>query len=366
MKIFPIIEQKTISHISHRAMSLIIKPTEKCNFKCTFCSSTYITDDKHLLLDIEKIKLFLQKYPNTDTIIVNGGDPMMVPIRYYHELLKYLDDNNLSTIVSLTSNLWPFKQNPNKWLPILKHPKVRCLTSFNYGNERLKHDLTPFTEKEFWALQKQFQDLVGYKLDFISVITNNNYHEAIKHVELAKEMDVNCKLNYVNVSGNAKDLLLKAKIYKLYIDVYKQGLWPWEFNTQQMMKIMSTRVSVCPISRNCDEGIRALQPSGDYYSCGSFGDDFEYQIDFDQEIFGSRIATPLQEDPQLDTMNDWCYGCSLFHLCNGCKKAIKDHKRMNQTKTHCEMMKTLEEDILTINKENRSIVPPIFKESEEF
>jgi molybdenum cofactor biosynthesis enzyme MoaA len=25
-------------------MELIIKPTEKCNFKCTFCSSTHLTE----------------------------------------------------------------------------------------------------------------------------------------------------------------------------------------------------------------------------------------------------------------------------------------------------------------------------------
>ena len=27
-------------------MDLIIKPTELCNFKCTFCSSTQLTNEK--------------------------------------------------------------------------------------------------------------------------------------------------------------------------------------------------------------------------------------------------------------------------------------------------------------------------------
>jgi len=86
-------------------MDLIIKPTERCNFKCTFCSSTHITEDKTAELDHDYIFKFLKRYPETQTIIVNGGDPLMMSPEYYWEIIEHLDEINSSATVSFTSNL---------------------------------------------------------------------------------------------------------------------------------------------------------------------------------------------------------------------------------------------------------------------
>ncbi len=72
-------------------MDLIIKPTERCNFKCTFCSSTHITEDKSLELDLEYVYTFLKRYPETKTIIVNGGDPLMMDPSYYWKIIEHLE-----------------------------------------------------------------------------------------------------------------------------------------------------------------------------------------------------------------------------------------------------------------------------------
>ena len=109
-------------------MDLIIKPTELCNFKCTFCSSTKLVDDKAAKLDLMKIYQFLDRFPDTQTIIVNGGDPLMMDPQYYREIIKYCDDNNLPANISLTTNLWPFYKNPNKWLDIFQNPRVGIAT----------------------------------------------------------------------------------------------------------------------------------------------------------------------------------------------------------------------------------------------
>ena len=68
-------------------MELIIKPTELCNFKCTFCSSTRIAAHKSDLLSHDYIFRFLKRFPQTKTIIVNGGDPLMVDPSYYLSLI---------------------------------------------------------------------------------------------------------------------------------------------------------------------------------------------------------------------------------------------------------------------------------------
>jgi radical SAM protein with 4Fe4S-binding SPASM domain len=340
-------------------MDLIIKPTERCNFKCTFCSSTYITDDKTADLDHEYIFRFLERFPETNTIIVNGGDPLMMPPEYYWKIIEHLDKINSPATISFTSNLWPFYKNPDKWTELFNHPRMGVTTSFQYGGGRLKGDLSEFSEEDFWAVSDMMLDRVGYRPDFISVITEENEHTAIKNVELAKKMNVVCKLNYALSSGppvKFKDIIMGqegkpymlAKIYEIYVKIWKQGLTQWEYNTQQMVKRLSTGATTCPQNRNCDAGIRTLQPTGDYYSCGAFGDDRIYNIDFEKEMSGPKVF-PLKFQPEIQSLKQACFSCPMFEICNGCKKTIKDLKDYNMVEEHCFKMKSLAPDIIESN-----------------
>ena len=347
-------------------MDLIIKPTEKCNFKCTFCSSTHITEDKALELDHQYIFDFLKRYPETKTIIVNGGDPLMMDPDYYWKLIDHLDTIKSEATISFTSNLWPFYKNPNKWKELFNHPRLGITTSFQYGGGRLKGDLSEFTEEDFWKCSDAMLEHCGYRPDFISVITNENEKDAIKNVELAKRMGVECKLNYAFSSGppvkfkniimgqEAKPYLL-ADIYEIYVEIWKRGLTDWEYNTKQMVKRLRGEGTTCPQNRDCDSGIRTLQPSGDYYSCGAFGDDRLYPINFKDEMNGVK-QYPIKFEPSLQTMTDDCYTCPMFVICNGCRKTIKDHKDYGITMTHCTKMKTLASDIIDSNKNSKNAI----------
>lgn len=340
-------------------MDLIIKPTEKCNFKCTFCSSTHITEDKTAELDLQYVYDFLKRFPETNTIIVNGGDPLMMNPQYYWDIIKHLDEIGSHATISFTSNLWPFLKNPNKWKELFNHPRMGVTTSFQYGGGRLKGDLSEFTEEDFWKTSDAMLEHCGYRPDFISVITEENQHDAIKNVELAKKMGVECKLNYAFSSGppvkfkgiimgqEGKPYML-SDIYEIYVEIWKRGLSDWEFNTKQMMKRLVGKATCCPQNRECDSGIRTLQPSGDYYSCGAFGDDREYPINFKEEMNGPKVF-PIKNIAELQTMTDDCYSCPMFEICNGCKKTIKDHKIYNIATAHCKKMKTLAPDILKAN-----------------
>lgn len=343
-------------------MDLIIKPTEKCNFKCTFCSSTSITEDKTAELDLNYVYRFLERYPNTNTIIVNGGDPLMMNPTYYWKIIEWLDQKDYRTSISFTSNLWAFYKNPNKWKDLFNNPRMGITTSFQYGGGRLKGDLTEFSEEDFWKVSDAMLEHCGYRPGFISVITEENEHLAIKNVELAKQMDVECKLNYAFSSGppvkfkgiimgqEGKPYML-SDIYEIYLEVWRRELFPWEFNTKQMMKRLVGNASTCPQNRDCDSGIRVLQPSGDYYSCGAFGDDRQFPIDFETEMKGQKVF-PIRNVIELQTMTDSCYTCPMFQICNGCRKTIKDHKDHGLTEKHCKKMKTLAEEIIIANSLN--------------
>lgn len=379
-------------------MDLILKPTQACGWKCGFCSSTSISEKNSDILDHKYIFDFLDRFPDTRNIIVNGGDPLVMSPEYYWGILEYVDSHNLQTTLSFTSNLWDFKKHPNKWKDIFLHSRVGVSTSFQYdppGQGRLKPDYTNYTEEDFIEITELFAHHIGYKPDFISVVTSNNEHLAIKNVELAKRLSnggipstsfnqkktwVECKLNYANSSGppiwntdkngNLKkmgqkdDPYSKSSMYKTYIQIYNQDLYHWEYNTKQMMKVIKDngKSTTCPLNRKCDEGIRCLQPTTNritgeskieskYYSCGAFGDDQDKSIDYNKEIYGKEFFTPLQDDINLFSLKKSCMGCPSFPLCNGCSKYIKDSKNKGGEfiESHCKEMKKLAPEILKIN-----------------
>jgi radical SAM protein with 4Fe4S-binding SPASM domain len=344
-------------------MDLIVKPTELCNFKCTFCSSSKITEnDNTAQLDLLKIFRFLDRYPDTQTIIVNGGDPLMMDPKYYMDIIEFLDKNNYPASISLTTNLWPFYKKPEKWLEVFQHPRVGIATSFQYGGGRLKGDFTEFTEEDFWKCSDAVLKYCGYRPGFIAVIVEENEDTVIKTVELAKKMDVVCKVNYAMASGSQSAPYVKGKMYKHYVDIWRAGLADWEHNTQTMMKKLKGHATICPVNRDCDAGIRTLQPEGDYYSCGAFGDDMDKAIDFEREMAG-EFFTPLREDIHLNNLKESCFTCPMFQICNGCRKTVKDLKEHNLVEEHCLSMKSIAADIIEANGMTGQLIPtPYVKE----
>lgn len=344
-------------------MDLIVKPTELCNFKCTFCSSSKITENNNTAqLDLLKIFRFLDRYPDTQTIIVNGGDPLMMDPKYYMDIIEFLDKNNYPASISLTTNLWPFYKKPEKWLEVFQNPRVGIATSFQYGGGRLKGDFTEFTEEDFWKCSDAVLKYCGYRPGFIAVIVEENEDTVIKTVELAKKMDVVCKVNYAMASGEQSAPYVKGKMYKGYVDIWKAGLADWEHNTQAMMVKLKGHSTTCPVNRDCDAGIRTLQPEGDYYSCGAFGDDMDKAIDFEREMAG-EFFTPLREDLHLNNLKQSCFTCPMFQICNGCRKTVKDLKEHNLVEEHCLHMKSIAEDIIEANGMTGQLTPtPYVKE----
>lgn len=304
---------------------------------------------------------------------------MMKP-DYYWRIIDWLDAKEYNTSIALTTNLWPFYKKPKMWTPLFNHDRIGVTTSFNYGDGRLKGDGSLFSADDFWRCSDAMLEHCGYRPDFIAVMTELNDWAAIKNVELAVEMSeghepqgtllnlnrekvgVECKLNYAMSSGDQDTPYLLAKIYKTYVDIWQRGLAPWEFNTRQMIKRLQGGSTTCPQNRKCDEGIRTLQPSGDYYSCGAFGDDKEMPIDFAYEMQGG-FATPLQDSIELSSMKQACWTCPMFDICNGCRKTIKDFKRHGVVEAHCQMMKTIAPQILAANGMSDVEVTPYIDES---
>ena len=387
-----------------RSLDLILKISEICNFKCSFCSSTTLGESESDYLDIQYVFDFLHRFPNTNTIIINGGEPILKQhLSFYVKLIDFLDKNNYRASIAITSNLWDFFKNPDRWIELFKNPRVGVTTSFQYNNPaypntgRLKPNFEHYTEADFWKISDLFLDKIGYRPDFISVIDETNCHLAIKNVELAKKMSnnniptgfnsetktaVECKLNYVMKSGPIKYYTKKdgtvikqgaadssfvmGEIYKIHVEIWKLGLFPWEHSTKEMMKVLkdSGKSTICPLNRSCDSGIRVLNPTSNktsgkssvinrYFSCPAFSDklDSVASIDYQKEIKEGDFFTPLQKTSNLNSLKKSCYFCPLFNICNGCRSTISDFKQKGGEviEKHCQIMKSLAPDILKSN-----------------
>jgi radical SAM protein with 4Fe4S-binding SPASM domain len=340
-------------------MNLIIKPTVNCNFKCTFCSSTKLSEEAKDIVELVDIESFLHRFPETSTIIVNGGDPLMMPPQYYWDIIAILDRLGMDTTLAFTTNLWAFYKKPEMWTDLFKHERVGVTTSFQYGDKRLKGDGEVFTDQDFLKISNLFLERVGYRPDFIAVIDQDNVDTVMRTVKMARYLGIEAKINYVSASGpevNNRGVVMgsynnfytQADMYEQYLEIHDAGLGEFEYNTKQMVRRLKHGNTTCPLSRNCDSGIRALQPGQNYYSCGSFGDDNEHPIDFQREMAG-EFFTPLQQVAELDSMKQACYECPMFSICNGCRKTIADTKRFGLTEYHCKKMKSLAPRIIEAN-----------------
>ena len=71
-------------------MELIINPTNRCNFDCTFCSAYNLPKG-----DIDRKRLYNYikcKRDEINIIIFNGGDPLMMEPEFYTNIIELTKD----------------------------------------------------------------------------------------------------------------------------------------------------------------------------------------------------------------------------------------------------------------------------------
>jgi MoaA/NifB/PqqE/SkfB family radical SAM enzyme len=333
-------------------MQLIVKPTKRCNFDCTFCCAP--PDGINSEITTDDIIKFLKRYPDTNTIIINGGDPLMMPPSYYQTLIDYVRLHHPGLIISLSTNLWDFYKHPDKWTPIFKQDDVITIsTSFQYGEGRRVKAGMPFTEELFTKVIEKFKEHVGYVPFFICAIDESNEDSMMKVVELAARIGAKCRVNPMMKSGRQGKPYPFSKMFKFWLEVIDKGLSDIEFNSKQLRNY-STKLSTCPIpyKRQCDTYIRALSPGYHYHTCSAFNDDHvedegAYDIDWEADMRGEDQGTPLKKSKELLALKDECLTCPLFKFCNGCYKYIKDAKEQGEKfiEEHCQEMKSMQSEL---------------------
>lgn len=333
-----------------KGMCLILKPTELCNWKCDYCSSTNLVEDKAEKLPLEMVFKFLDRFPKTQGIFVVGGDPLMMPPSYYEKLLAYIEEKNLETNVIITSNLWDFYIRPEKWLHLFKRPNFEVGTSFQYGLERKISKDRPLTEELFVKIYNKYFDLMGEPLYFLSVIDDTNEHRALDNVRLAKSLGTQCTLTWAVSSGKQHKPFLSAKMFKLYMDIYAEGLHDYEKTVFDLVKKVGGLGVACPMNRGCGHWMRSLNPDGRYFFCGPLNDDLDKraELSFEDEIINGKELGDVAIHKDWQYLKEECLTCDMFDFCNGCRKVIKDNKEHGLVEAQCSMMLGLRDGLLEL------------------
>ena len=320
-------------------MDLVVKINDKCNFACNFCSSNQISLT-HENLDINKIFEFVTNCNQpVQSIIVNGGDPLMVDPEYYEQLLVWLKENSPETHVSFTTNLLDFWEHPEKWLNLFnlnREDHISVCTSFQYGSGRRLKTGEVYTEDMFRKVFELFLNTIGERVPFISVISEENEDTAIKTVELAKELQTKCRLNPALCSGRTTKPYPFYKIVKIWLDIIDAGLDEYEMNCALLKQVTSDNVTECPFNPYCHKSISCLSPDGTQHTCPAVADDILKGV---PEYFqGTGSTIPLE---YRVIQEDKCYTCPMYSLCNSCTKRIMDIKDCLNIEEHCDGMNEL-------------------------
>ena len=320
-------------------MELIIKPTGRCNFACTFCSAgdmniQHPIDEK--VPDKNKELLNIMK---PTTIIITGGEPLMMDPNYYYELHNLMPNCSISP----TTNLKDFYLHPDKWAPLFNEEWFRITTSFNYGDSRKWDKNTVFTEDMFIKVIERFKEYVPNKQVpmFIAVIDDNNEDTVMDHILLAKRLGTVCKMNRAIGVGFQSVGYQRYKIMKHYLDIIDAGLSQYEWNCANRTK------GTCPynINHSCESTIRCVYLDNDSkMHIGTCDEKLSMGIEVPEEKIINPNYMPEYEHIEIsDYIKPECVYCELFNLCNGCginrKEAKLDHN-------YCDEMKKLESRII--------------------
>lgn len=323
-------------------MTLIIRVTGKCNFDCTFCSAGSLNIAHPTNGVPEQIKEVIRAIKPT-SIVISGGEPLLVGPEYYFELLDIAKE---CRNISITTNLKDFYYNPDKWVELFRNPRIGVTTSFNYGDSRRWDPNTPYTEEKFIEIFKLFKEKVNDKihpLPFIAVIDEHNEDTVLDTVRLAKRLGTYCRINNATKQGRCEETFPRYKMFKHYIEIMEAGLGDYEVYCRNQTNIS------CPMNIQflCKNSIRTCYVDKDdklhYYDCCET--EVENLLDFHDDIDRKMVPSIPHE-----TVNSKCPMCPLFSICNGCGS-----QKMHYPPEHCEEMTKLKDRMIELGWVNELI-----------
>lgn len=325
---------------------LIVLTSFHCNYSCDFCISH--DPGRQSVIDKDKLIEWIknnQKYFNFESVSFQGGEPLLMPVEFYLDILNILDKKFK---IRIQTNGEPFVNNPEYWMPLFNTKRVLMDTSFQLGEHRKDKNGQVLTPELFEKYQETFKKYLGEYLSFKYVITDDNY----SYEQLDKFANIVKRYGKLRKPAG---LLIETKSGKgkyTYIPVYKairSYIYLLKKHKNVLLDILPLKSFIMDTTKHEDniacENCRTLtiHPEGDISYCcrydrkyflGTLSDNYESLF----PKIDSTIASLVSNKYIIN--HDECEGCSAQQYCADCFIRLSDIRgeTKEQQKKFCQQM----------------------------
>ena len=321
-------------------MTIIIKPTFNCNFRCLYC---YLANDikaDDFMMDVEVAKSIVKQaidycclnHRKKLTLIWHGGEPLLWGNDKFRHVFEYTAGLDAPLLVrhGIQTNLSLINDN---YRELFKSYDVRVGFSIDGVrdiNDNLRLDMNGDGTFDLLMPKMRLCRERGLNIGAIVVGSRLIKGRIAEIYEFLCMHRLNFKFNPLFLSGEATraDAISVTPIE--YADMSNHLFDLWFFDRDNHLKestftdIVSTKKKSagCMFSQNCQDDIVAISPRGDIFPCGRFCEtDTRYSYG---NINEESLAVILQRRKKSliyrrseFIKKSGCYECWYYDLCHG-------------------------------------------------
>ncbi len=325
-------------------MTIIVKPTYSCNFRCKYCYLSNGTKDSHQVFDVEfmkgvitQIKTIAENEPKQPvTFIWHGGEPLLWGIDNYREVFYFMNEelrgvdykNAMQTNLSLLNE---------DYIDLFLKYKVRIGCSLD-GTREINDTLrvNAIGKGTFSTIMEKIELCRSRGLEVGCIVVGNKKH--IGHIpelfHFLSTHKLNFKFNPLFKAGEASDDFENLGITPdEYSDMCIELFDLWfndemhhikESNLEEIAaNLLSRKPSFCMFGENCQNSFFAIAPTGDVMPCGRFCDTdllrYSYGNLHSESLIGvlARIKSSEAYIRSEYIAQSDCKMCRYFDICHG-------------------------------------------------
>lgn len=323
-------------------MIVILKPTLNCNLRCRYC---YLRDSSKIgkAFDADFAKSILRQVKENFSkdrkikILWHGGEPLLWGIDNFKEILTYIDKEfcDKEYKISIQTNLTLINDD---FIKLFKKHHVNV--SLSLDGPKDIHDSQRQTangQGTFDAVLKKIKlcQSAGLKLGCITVGTQRHIGRIAELYELMSKLGIDFKFNPIFKGGEAQNHIDELGITPAeYASMVMELFDLWFYDSRSKISnsmfsdiassiISKKRCTHCFLSRNCQDNVIAVAPSGDVVPCGRFCDEelIKYSYgNLHSEPLGTiraRIKTMATHKRSEYIANSDCHNCRYYGICFG-------------------------------------------------
>lgn len=309
-------------------ITILLKPTEECNFRCQYC---YHADTKYVKgrMTIEMFEDIIKKttaYYNDIVLIFHGGEPLLMGFTFFEQAIaiinKYKSNRNTFSLGIQTNGYLLDEQfcdlfQANGILPAISFDGPMELNCLRDKTDEITNKIINLRAK-------------GYNLNLLGVITRKNINHLDRCYEFARTNGCNIKMNPVFPSGGAKsknDYLVTADEYiSALMDIIPK--WMVYDGTSSRVEPMHSLTSMAITKRGngctncgCLSKWISIHHNGAMYPCGrSYTEEYCLGNISDVENLSKAFRHPnfIKLLKGAIQRRSFCSeNCSLYSVCQG-------------------------------------------------